>query len=43
MNTTISEPTIGPGPPAEPGPAEDALLARYQSLAASDSISAFTW
>jgi serine/threonine-protein kinase len=38
MNTTISEPTIGPGPPAEPGPAEDALLARYQSLAASDSI-----
>ncbi|MCI0684653.1 MAG: serine/threonine protein kinase [Gemmataceae bacterium] len=38
MNTTISEPTVGPGPPGVAGPADDALLARYQALAASDSI-----
>ena len=38
MNTTISEPTLGPAPPGATGQAEEALLARYQALAQSDAI-----
>ncbi len=35
MNTTLSEPTVGPAPI---GTADDALLARYQAIAQSDRI-----
>ena len=38
MNTTISEPTVGPALPRMASPADDVLLARYQALAESDSI-----
>jgi serine/threonine-protein kinase len=38
MNTTVSEPTVGPAPGTMLGPADDALLARYRAIARSDNI-----